>query len=148
MAKLPPDGNSTVVSVRRTESAGSVRPPTAWPELLTPPLRVKAPVLVSSLTSVEICSEIRPSLSTTGVKANPTPNGLYSTVMLPDRSCDIGTGNSPPARNFAGSPEIAVRFGSASECTSPIRSSACITPVTLLGAGLQDTLGGKEQPVF
>ena len=93
-----------------------------------PPPRVKAPVLVSSLTSVEICSEMRPLDSTTGVKERPTPNCLNSMVMLPCWSRPAGTGNSPPARNFAVSPDTAVRLGSASVCARPIRSSACTMP--------------------
>src|SRR6185312_4855185 len=43
-----------------------------------------------------------------------------------------GTGNSPPARNFADSPEIAVRFGSASVRITPdcsiARSVALMVP--------------------
>ena len=47
------------------------------------PIRVKAPWLVSSETSVEIFSEMRPPDSTTGVKPRPTPKGLNSTLTWP-----------------------------------------------------------------
>ena len=56
IAKLPPDGNSTVVCARRTLSAGIVRPgavivcPVVG-SVVVPPCNVNAPVLVSSLTS-------------------------------------------------------------------------------------------------
>ena len=87
MAKLPPEGSSTVVSARRTARAGIVRPGvvTGLPlaSTLVPPASVNAPVLVSSLTSVEICSEMRFWLSTTGVKERPTPNCLNCTDTLP-----------------------------------------------------------------
>src|SRR5690349_12116659 len=45
--------------------------------------RDEAPGLVSSLTSVETCSEMRRLLSTTGVDASLTPNCFNSTVTLP-----------------------------------------------------------------
>ena len=78
---------------------------------------------MSSLTSVSIFRLMRPSVMTTGVKARPTPNFLKLTVSLPSLSTS-GTGNSPPARKFADSPDTAVRFGSASVRMSPSRSSA------------------------
>ena len=49
-------------------------------------------MLVSSLTSVEICSEMRPALSTTGVKERPTPNCLNSIETLPWWSRPDGNG--------------------------------------------------------
>ena len=98
-----------------------------------PPPSVKAPVLVSSLTSVEICSEMRPGASTTGVKDRPTPNCLKSIGDVAVAVAATGTGNSPPARNFAVSPDTAVRLGSASICTRPTCSSALSAPCTLFG---------------
>ena len=121
MTSEPPLGSSSVVSARRTLSAGTV-----MPLLAVDPCMTKAPSDESSLTSVEIFRLIRPSLSTTGVKFRPTPKGLNSSWTLPSRSRDVGTGNSPPARNFADSPEIAVRLGSASVRRRPSRSSALI----------------------
>ena len=59
------------------------------------------------------------------------PNFLNSTEIVP--SCwAIGIGNSPPARKFAVSPEIAVRFGSAKVCSRPSSSSARSTLWTRL----------------
>ena len=69
MAKVPPEGSSTVVEARRTAKAGTVSalaPDPIWYE----------PALVSCDTSVEICSEIIPEDRTTGVKLRPTPNCL------------------------------------------------------------------------
>ena len=40
-------------------------------------------------------------------------------LTLPSRSRATGNGNSPPAKNFADSPETAVRFGSANMRTMP-----------------------------
>src|SRR6202030_2384977 len=81
---------------------------------------------------------IRPSVSTTGVKLSEIPNFLKLTVwthcpMAPDvvvwQVTPVGIGNSPPEINVADSPEIAVRFGSASVRTTPAlsiaRSVAC-----------------------
>jgi len=42
----------------------------------------------------------------------------------------VGTGNCPPARNEALSPEMAVRVGSASVRMTPARSMACRVAVT------------------
>ena len=67
------------------------------------------------------------------MKERPTPNCLKTMETLPWLSRPAGTGNSPPARNFAVSPETAVRFGSASVCTRPTVSSAFIVPCRLLG---------------
>ena len=85
--------------------------------------KTTAPSLVSSLTSVSMRKLMRPSDSTTGVKARPTPNSLKVTESWPWLSTN-GIGNSPPARNFAVSPDTAVRVGSASVRTSPSRSNA------------------------
>src|SRR5436853_497010 len=53
--------------------------------------------------------------------------------MLPLLSRAAGIGNSPPARNFAVSPDTAVRLGSASKCTRPTFSNAVSMPEALLG---------------
>src|SRR5262249_28303472 len=68
---------------------------------------------------------IRPSERTTGVNVRPTPNFLNSTegghvTQFPG----TGNGNSPPNRNCAVSPEMAVRLGSANVRTMPARSIA------------------------
>src|SRR6185437_4635014 len=120
----PPDGSSTVVSARRTVSAGTTS--TGPPE---PVDTLKAPWLFSSDTSVESFSEIRPPDSTTGVKPRPMPKSLNSTDTDPVFDSDTGTGNWPPTRNFAASPETAVRFGSASVRTRPTCSKASTLPV-------------------
>src|SRR5207302_7058312 len=80
----------------------------------------------------------RPSVSTTGVKLSEMPNFLKliegEQGPLPPPCADwqvtpVGNGNSPPAMNVADSPEIAVRFGSASVRITPAvsiaRSVAC-----------------------
>ena len=71
-----------------------------------------APSFDSSLTSGRTRIEMRPSASTIGVKARPTPYCLYSIVIEPS-DCDIGIGNSPPARKLAVSPDKSgqVRLG-------------------------------------
>ena len=97
-----PEPSSTVVSARRVVSAGT-----------TKPLSLTEPASLSSLTSGRTRIEMRPSASTIGVKARPTPYCLYSMVTAPS-ACETGIGNSPPARKLAVSPESAVRFGSAS----------------------------------
>ena len=102
-----PEPSSTVVSARRVVSAGTVNP-----------FRVTAPEFDSSLTSGRTRIEMRPSLSTIGVKAKPTPYCLYSIVTAPSAWL-TGIGNSPPARKLAVSPESAVRFGSARIETRP-----------------------------
>jgi hypothetical protein len=62
----PPEGSSTLVSARRTLSAGMLR------DVLVAALEtVNAPVLVSSETSVEIFREMRPWDITRGVKPSP-----------------------------------------------------------------------------
>src|SRR4051812_36324242 len=126
MASAPPEGISTVVSARRTRIDGTVK-------LDVDPVdcRVKALSVERSDTSVMTLRLMRPSLSTTGVNVRLTPNFLKSMVGWQtggdfDVSHDrpAGIGNSPPARNEAVSPEIAVRFGSASVRMTPARSIA------------------------
>ncbi len=118
----PPDGSSTVLEARRTSRLGTTT--LGEPE---PEFRENEPTLLSSETSVDSFSEMRPPDSTTGVKPRPTPNCLNSMVTRPLLSCPVGTGNSPPTRNLAGSPETVVRFGSARVRTSPARSKAWIS---------------------
>ena len=108
---MPPLGSSTVVSARRTFSAGIDRSRS-----------ITAPSLESWLTSAAIARLMRPSLMTTGLKVTLTPNVFQLTAICPSWAA-IGTGNSPPARNFAVSPETAVRLGSASVRTRPVPSS-------------------------
>ncbi len=124
----PPDGSSTEVSARRTVRLGMVRLAVPAP----PAARVRAPCCDNSETSVEIFSEIRPLDSTTGVKPRPTPKGLNSTLTLPVVSSPVGTGNSPPARNLADSPDTAVRLGSARTRTRPTLSKAWIEELAWL----------------
>ncbi len=81
------------------------------------------------LTSGWTTRLMTPSASTVGVKARLTPNGFHSTVIallldLPLPLCTIGTGNSPPARKLAVSPDSATRVGSASVVIAPFFSSA------------------------
>src|SRR3984957_5360186 len=120
----PPDGISSVVSARRVLTEGIVVPP-------TPP--VKAFSLETSDTSVITRRLIRPSVSTTGVKFSEIPNFLKLTVwthcpiapaVVDWQVTPVGIGNSPPEINVADSPEIAVRFGSASVRTTPALSIA------------------------
>ena len=92
----------------------------------------KAFRLLISETSVDTFSEIRPGPRTTGEKPRPTPYCLNSTVMRPLESWLTGTGNSPPARNLALSPEMAVTFGSARVRTRPTRSKAWIMALAWL----------------
>ena len=64
---------------------------------------------------------------TVGVKDRLTPNGLNSTVIVvPPASVSwaTGTGNSPPARKLAVSPDRAMRLGSARVLSRPFFSSA------------------------
>src|SRR5271154_4966536 len=126
----PPDGISSVVSARRVLIEGIVVPP-------APP--VKAFSADTSDTSVITRKEIRPSVKTTGVKLSEMPNFLKLTVwtQFPIVPVDevwqvtpVGIGNSPPEMNVADSPEIAVRFGSASVRTTPALSIARRVAVT------------------
>src|SRR5690349_24240664 len=93
--------------------------------------------LESYETSLMTLRLMRPSDRTTGVKFRPTPNFLnwicvWQIDGVPVQLKPAGTGNSPPARNFADSPEIAVRLGSASVRITPdcsiARSEAVIEP--------------------
>src|SRR6266705_662453 len=131
IAMEPPDGISSVVSARRVLIEGIVVPP-------TPP--VKAFSVETSETSVITLRLIRPSVSTTGVKLSEMPNFLKLTVwthppiapVVVDvwQVTPVGMGNSPPEINVADSPEIAVRFGSASVRTTPALSIARRVAVT------------------
>ena len=62
---------------------------------------------------MEICRLIRPLSRTTGVKFRRMPNSRNSKMVWPFSSRPDGNGNSPPDRNEAVSPEIAVSVGSA-----------------------------------
>src|SRR4051812_18302022 len=97
-------------------------------------LIVTAPSFESSDTSVKTLRLIRPSDSTTGVKFSETPNFLNSTVPAVHTPAvhegGVGTGNSPPTRKLAPSPEMAVRFGSARTRITPARSMAWIVALT------------------
>jgi len=106
----PPEGSSTVVSARRTLRPGIVSRSV-----------LMAFSGVVSLTSLVMRMLMRPSLITTGVKPRPTPKGLNSMVVL-SLSWATGIGNSPPARNLAFSPEMAVSVGSARVRIRPSRS--------------------------
>src|ERR1700684_1326720 len=94
--------------------------------------------LYTSDTSVMTSRLIRPSVNTIGVKFSEMPNFLNATdgehcPTDPDavvwQVTPVGIGNSPPAMKVADSPEIAVRFGSASVRITPAlsiaRSVAC-----------------------
>ena len=65
---------------------------------------------------------MRPSASTVGVKARPTPYCLNSTLCAPSPVL-IRIGNSPPARKLAVSPERAVSVGSARITARPLCSA-------------------------
>src|SRR5215211_6090255 len=105
-----PDGSSMVVSDLRTRKAGTT-------------VAVKRNWFSASIsvTSVATRMLIRPAARTTGWNTRDTPNGLKSTPIWQDwtdvpgttvQFSLLGTGISPPAVNFALSPEIAVRVGS------------------------------------
>ena len=102
--------------------------PHRGPGTLTPPV-VTLLFASTSLTSGRTFRLIRLSASTVGVKSSDTPNGLNSTVIAPvdEPACATGIGISPPARKLAVSPDIAVRFGSASIVIKPSWSSASST---------------------
>src|ERR1700710_2833141 len=122
IAIAPPDGISSVVSARRVLTEGTVIPVTVI-ELSSD----------TSETSVITRRLIRPSVSTTGVKLSEMPNFLnetdswHCTIVLVDvvgwQVAPAGTGNSPPATKVADSPEIAVKFGSASVRTRAFHRS-------------------------
>src|SRR5580692_4156589 len=89
--------------------------------------------LDTSDTSVITRRLILPSLSTTGVKLSEMPNFLKAIegahwptepAAVVWHVTPVGIGNSPPAMNVADSPEIAVRFGSASVRITPELSIA------------------------
>src|SRR6195952_5377984 len=118
----PPDGISSVVSARRGVIEGTVIPVTVI-ELSSD----------TSETSVITRKLIRPSFNTTGVKLSEIPNFLKemegahcptAPAVVVWQVTPVGIGNSPPARNVADSPEMAVRFGSASVRTTPAVSMA------------------------
>src|SRR5215475_6126029 len=116
IAKLWPSRSSIVVTASRLISDGTV-----VPEIVT------ALAKSSSLTSGAIRRLIRPFCRTVGVNDSRTPKGLYSIVGVTSPLAEvaaIGTGNSPPARNCAVSPESAIRLGSARRRISPLVSSA------------------------
>src|SRR5258708_24581276 len=69
-------------------------------------------------------------------------------VVPPDPGCGAGTGNWPPTRNEAVSPDTAVRFGSASVFTSPFDSSACSSAVRLLAPPSGNTPLNAETGAF
>src|SRR6516164_5882797 len=76
---------------------------------------------------------MRPSDKTTGVKFKLTPKGCHWIVVVGGiPGLTTGTGNLPPARKFAFSPEIAVRVGSANVLMMPAcsiaRNVACTDP--------------------
>src|SRR5882724_9129182 len=120
IAIAPPEGISRVVSARRVLIEG-----TEIPVML---------IELSSETSVATRRLIRPSLSTTGVKLREMPNFLNETdgahCPTPPTAValwhvtPVGIGNSPPAMKVADSPEMAVRFGSASVLITPALSIA------------------------
>jgi hypothetical protein len=123
MASEPPEGISTVVSARRVRIEGTLTVCAVLGTTIVIEL-----VLERSETSVMTLRLMRPSLSTTGVKLRLTPNFLNwiegwqtdatGPTMLPLEAAEhekpLRTGNSPPATKVAISPEIAVKFGSAS----------------------------------
>src|SRR5258707_7957160 len=124
IAMAPPEGISRVVSARPVLIEGIVVPP--WPP-------VSAFSVETTDTSVITRRLIRPSDSTTGVMLSEMPNFLKLTVWMhcpiaPDavdwQVTPVGIGNSPPEMKVADSPEIAVRFGSASVRTTPALSIA------------------------
>ena len=134
IASEPPDGISTVVSARRVRIDGMV---TVWVE---PGIAIVIAFSCDrSETSVITLRLMRPSDSTTGVKFRLTPNFLNSICgwqiggdLVVSQDSPLGIGNSPPARKVAVSPEIAVRFGSASVRMTPARSIARSVAVTLV----------------
>jgi len=121
MAKLWPLPSSTMVSARRTVSAGTVM-------LELPAVSLTAPTSLSWLTSGATLRLMRPSDSTVGVNSRFTPNFLKVTVIWP--FCwPTGMGNSPPARKLADWPLMTVRFGSASTWARLSCASASIRPL-------------------
>src|ERR1700688_4553094 len=141
-ASDPPDGISTVVSARRVLIDGMV---SDWFEPGTD--KVKALSVDRSDTSVITFRLMRPSDRTTGVKTRLTPNFLKSTCawqtggdFVVSQDKPFGIGNSPPATKLAVSPEIAVKFGSASVRRTPARSIARSVAVTFCDDPLSEVL--------
>src|SRR5262249_52741654 len=70
----------------------------------------------------------RPRGKTVGTNVSSTPKGFHWTVMIGTPPvllvCATGTGNSPPARKAAVSPESAIKSGSARRRRRPFVSSA------------------------
>ena len=92
-----------------------------------------APLELNWLTSGRTRRLSRSGDSTVGTTARLTPNCLNSTVIVGDPLlllAEIGTGNSPPARKLAVSPDCAVRFGSARIVMSWSAASASTMPFT------------------
>src|SRR3979490_1217478 len=142
----PPDGISSVVSARRVLIEGIVVPP-------APP--VKEFSAETSETSVITRRLIRPSGSTNGLQLSEMPNFLKATVWTHCRIAPavvvwqvtpVGIGNSPPETNVADSPEIAVRFGSASVRTTPALSIARRVAVTEGRPALVKAAAAKPLP--
>ena len=128
IAIAPPEGISSVVSARRVLIEGT--------EI---PLMLIELSLETSDTSVITRRLMRPSVSTTGVKLSEMPNFLKAIdgahwptapAAVVWQVTPVGIGNSPPAMKVADSPEIAVRFGSASVRTTPALSIARIVAWT------------------
>src|SRR3954454_10779846 len=151
MAMEPPDGISSVVSARRVRIEGT--------EI---PLMLMELSFEISETSVMTRRLIRPSVSTTGVKFNEMPNFLKAIdgAHCPTAPAGfdwhvtpVGKGNSPPTMNVADSPEIAVKFGSASVRTTPAFSIARKVAVTegrpdLFSADACNPLPGTSGELF
>src|SRR3954471_23908740 len=127
IAIAPPEGISSVVSARRVLIEGMVTEFTV--EAVTDCDSLIELSFDNSETSVMTRKEMRPSVSTTGVKLSEMPNFLkliwvVQTCVVGSQEYPAGTGNSPPAMKVADSPEIAVRLGSARVRTTPALSIA------------------------
>ena len=99
MAKLWPLASSTVVSARRVVSEGTL--------MLS---MTMAPLVESWLTSGSTCRLMRSSAAIVATKLRLTPNFFQSMPTRPVPA-GTGTGNSPPARKLAGSPETRGEVG-------------------------------------
>ncbi len=93
-----------------------VRPGTKNPPMVTP--RAGS----TSLTSEASLRWMVLSSITVGVKFRMMPNFFQLTEVWP-KFVDIGTGNSPPARNLASCPDSETRVGSARILARPFDSS-------------------------
>ena len=123
MTKVSPLPSSTVVSARRTVRPGMLKPCNCTP-----------PLLLSWLTSGRTFRLMRLPSITVGVKSRLTPNFLNSMVIIGPPTPGVeamGTGNSPPARKLAVSPDSAVRLGCASNVMKPSCARASIIELTL-----------------